>query len=151
MSRWITIAIADLYNSKVAALIDAANSVALGAGQTDRVTGTIADVTLEIRRKVAKSNTLDVNTAAIPGGLKTLAIDIIYCRLKLALEMPLSDDERLTLKQRNLDLDRIADGKDMVDQPDNPEASGSVMQSANPVQSSADYRRATKCKMDGLI
>jgi len=70
MSNWIAIAKSDLYNSKCAALIDAADSVALGQGQTDRTTGVMADVTLEIRRRVAKSNQLDANTAAIPGGLK---------------------------------------------------------------------------------
>jgi len=151
MSKWIAITIADLYNSQVAPLIDAANSVALGANQADRVTGTIADVTLEIRRKVAKSNSLDMDGTKIPGGLKTLAIDIIYCRLKTALQMELSQDERDTLKRRVDDLDRIADGKDMVDSPDNPEPSGAVMQSANPVESHAQPRKATAHKLGGLI
>ena len=151
MSRWIAITKADLYNSKAAPLIDAANSQALGTGQTDRVTGAIADVTLEIRRKVACSNQLDIDTTKIPGGLKTLAVDLIYCRLKVALEQELSEDERNTLKARQRDLDRIADGKDMVDQPDNPENSGLVMQSANPVQFKADRRRASSRKMKGLI
>ena len=127
MSNWISITKADLYNSKVAALIDAADSASLGQGQQDRTTGIIADVTLEIRRRVAKANQLDQNTAAIPGGLKPLAVDIIYCRLKVALEMELTDDERLFLKQRSDQLDRIADGRDVVDPPDNPMA-------ANPVQ-----------------
>jgi len=67
MSNWISITKADLYNSKVAALIDAADSASLGQGQQDRITGIIADVTLEIRRRVAKANQLDQNTAAIPG------------------------------------------------------------------------------------
>ena len=151
MSNWISITIADLYNSKAAPLIDAANSAVLGAGQTDRVTGIISDVTLEIRRKVAKSNQLDVDITKIPGGLKTLAVDLIYCRLKIALEMELSKDEHYTLEQRQRDLDRIADGKDMVDAPDNPEASGTVMQSANPIQSSAAPRRASHHSLDGLV
>ena len=127
MSNWITITKADLYNSKVAALIDAANSVSLGAGQTDRTTGIIADVTMEIRRRVARANQVDANASAIPGGLKPLAVDMIYCRLKIALEMQLTEDERLALKQRENQLDRIADGRDVVDPPDNPIA-------ANPVQ-----------------
>jgi len=128
MSNWITITKADLYNSKIAALIDAADSASLGQSQADRTTGIIADVTLEIRRRVAKSNQLDQNTAAIPGGLKPLAVDLIYCRLKVALEMELTDDERAALKARHNELDRIADGRYVVDPPDNPIA-------ANPVQS----------------
>lgn len=132
MSRWITITKADLYNTKVAALIDAADTVMLGDHQSDRTTGVIADVTLEIRRKVARANQLDSNAAAIPGGLKTLALDLIFCRLKLALEMPLSEDERSLLKQRNNDLDRIADGKDLVDPPDNPIAANFPQAQAQP-------------------
>jgi hypothetical protein len=124
MSNWITIAKADLYNSKAAALIDAADQLSLGPGQTDRSTGIIADVTMEIRRRVAKCNQLDQNLAAIPGGLKPLAVDLIYCRLKSAMELSLTDDERLLLKQREGQLERIADGKDMVDPPDNPLVAG---------------------------
>jgi len=120
MSNWITIAKQDLYNSKVAALIDAADSASLGQGQADRTTGIIADVVLEIRRRVAKCHRLDANTAAIPGGLKPLAVDVIFCRLKVALEMELTEDERHTLDRREQQLDRIADGHDVVEPPDNP-------------------------------
>ncbi len=130
MSNWIVIAKADLYNSKAAALIDAADSVSLGSGQTDRTTGVVADVTLEIRRRVAKCNQLDQNPAAIPGGLKPLAVDLIYCRLKNALELPLTDDERLFLNQREDQLDRIADGCEVVEPPDSP-------MPANPMQALA--------------
>jgi hypothetical protein len=52
--------------------------------------------------------------------LKPLAVDVIYCRLKNALEMPLTEDERLFLKQRENQLERIANGQDVVDPPDNP-------------------------------
>ena len=118
--NWITLTIQDLYNSKVAALIDAANSVALGAGQTDRITGTIADVTLSIRRQCARVNLLDADTTKIPGGLKTVAIDVIYCRLKRALEMELSEDERNELKRGEDTFLRIGEGKEFIDPPDTP-------------------------------
>ncbi len=150
MPNWITIAKADLYNSKVAPLIDAGNTVSLGAGQTDRTTGIIADVTLEIRRKIASCNQLDQDVTKIPGGLKPLAVDIIYCRLKVALEMELSEAERDSLKARQRELDRIADGKDMVDAPDNPIPSG-MIQASNSVQYKSSRRRASHRKLDGLI
>jgi len=127
MSNWISLTKADLYNSKTAALIDAADSVSLGSGQTDRATGILADVTLEIRRRVSKSNQLDQNPGTLPAGLKPLAIDLAYCRLKNTLELPLTDDERLFLKQREMQLDRIADGRDVVEPPDTP-------MPANPVE-----------------
>ena len=126
MSNWITLTKADLYNSKASALVDAANSVSLGAGQTDRVTGILADVTSEIRRKVARCNQLDASLSAIPAGLKNCAVDIIYCRLKVALEMDLSQAERDSLAARERELNRVADGKDLVDAPDHPIAAGMV-------------------------
>ena len=66
MNNWITLTKADLYNSKVAALIDAADAVSLGQSQTDRSSGVIGDVTLEIRRRVARCNQLDQDTTKIP-------------------------------------------------------------------------------------
>ena len=132
MSNWITITIADLYNSQAATLIDAANTVSLGNGQASRVPGIIADVTLEIRRKVARCNQLDANPAAIPGGLKPLAVDIIYCRLKIALQMDLTQAERDSLARRERELDRVADGRDLVDPPDNPIAANMTQGVAAP-------------------
>jgi len=120
MSNWITITKADLYNSKAARLIIAADTKSLAPGQTDRSTGVIADVTLEIRRKVARCNQLDQDVTKIPGGLKPLAVDLIFCRLKVAMEQDLSEAEREIMRARQRDLDRVANGDDMVEQPDNP-------------------------------
>jgi len=141
MSNWIAITKADLYNSKVAALIDAANTTSLGAGQQDRTTGVIADVTLEIRRKVGRCNVVDQDTTKIPGGLKPLAVDLIFCRLKIALEMDLSESERSIMTARQRDLDRIADGKDMVDAPDNPIAAPVVQDIPAPAFGDKPHRR----------
>jgi len=149
MSNWITITKADLYNSKVAALIDAADTASLGAGQPDRSTGVIADVTLEIRRRVAKSNQLDQNASAIPAGLKPLAVDLVYCRLKNALELALSEDERLFLKQRELQLERVADGRDVVEPPDNPIAANPLQAVAQPSFGRGRAREFTKGAQEG--
>ena len=120
MSNWITITKVDLYDAKAAALVDAADTAQLGSGQASRSTQVITDVTAEIRRKVAKCNQLDQNTAAIPGGLKNCAIDIIIARLKVSLEQELTKAESDGLLARERELNRIADGKDLVDPPDNP-------------------------------
>ena len=149
MSNWITIAKADLYNSKSATLIDAADTQALGAGQTGRTAGIIADVTLEIRRKVSRCNQLDQVTTAIPGGLKPLAVDIIFCRIKTALEMELSQDERALLNRREAELDRIADGKDLVDPPDNPIVAAFNQAVAQPVTVDR-HRNFSRCEQEGL-
>lgn len=150
MSNWISITKADLYNSKVSALIDAADSVMLGDNQSDRTSGVIADVILEIRRRVSKCHQLDVDASKIPAGLKPLAVDIIFCRLKIALEMQLSQDERDALSRRQSELDRIADGKDPVETPDNPIPSA-VNTAGAGVSSQAAPRRGKRKQMEGLI
>lgn len=146
---WITITKSDLYNSKVAALIDAADAVSLAAGQADRSTGVIADVTMEIRRRVSQCNYVDQDVTKIPAGLKPLAIDIIFCRLKTALEQELNQDERATLDRRQRELDRIADGKDPVDAPDNPIVTDS-MTGGTGIQSKAGRRHFKPHELSGL-
>lgn len=152
MSRWIPITKANLYDAKVAALIDAADTAALGNGQTARSPGIIQGVVDDIRRKIAscKRNRLDVDTTAIPDGLKNLATDLIIARLKNAIEQELSQDERnaVTLHERN--LNRIAEGLDVVEQPDNPLASFTEMQTSSGVTATASERKASRDTMDGL-
>lgn len=132
MSNWIAITIIDLYDAKAAALVDAADSLELGAGQASRSAQVIADVTAEIRRKVARCNQLDQDPTKIPGGLKNCALDIIIARLKVALEQELTAAETEGLKARERELNRIADGKDLVDPPDNPIAANMTQAIADP-------------------
>ena len=119
---WISITKATLYDSKAAALIDACDTAALGTGQTDRATGIIQGVVDDVRRKVAscRRNLLDADTTTIPQGLRNQAVDVVIGRLKVALELDLSEDERQTLARHERDLNRVANGDDVVDQPDNP-------------------------------
>jgi hypothetical protein len=148
MSNWITITKIDLYDAKAAALVDAADSVQLGAGQSDRTTQVIADVTAEIRRKVARSNQLDQDVTKIPGGLKNLALDIIIARLKTSLEQELTPAEMKGLEAHERELNRIADGKDLVDPPDNPIAPNMTQATAQP-SFGHRHRDFTKRKQDG--
>jgi hypothetical protein len=120
MSNWLPITKANLYDAKVAALVDACDTAALGAGQANRSTNIIQDVVYEIRRKIAshQRNQLDADTTKIPQGLMNMAMDMILARLKIALEIDLGEDERKQLERHAKNLDRIAEGKDVVDQPD---------------------------------
>ena len=149
MSNWISITKQALYDSKAAAFIDAADSVQLGAGQAGRSTGVIADVVAEIRRKVARCNALDQDATKIPEGLKTLAADLIVARLKIALEQELTDDEKQGLDRHERELNRIADGKDLVDPPDNPMPAG-MSQAQVSAQYEAGRRKFTDHKLSGL-
>jgi hypothetical protein len=149
MSNWIVIAEVDLYDAKAAALVEAADSVQLGPGQESRSAQVIADVTAEIRRKVARCNQLDQNVAAIPGGLKNCALDIIIARLKIALEQELTSDEKEGLKARERELNRIADGKDLVDPPDNPMPANMTQAIAQPSMGHWRHRDFTLGQQDG--
>jgi hypothetical protein len=152
MPNWIPITIATLYEAKVAKLIDAADSRALKAGQPNRSAGIIQAVVNDIRRKIAscKRNRLDVDTTAIPDGLKNMAVDFIIGRLKVSIEQELSQDERNQVATHERNLNRIASGDDVVEQPDNPLASYTEMQVSYGVTAKAGRRRATREKMDGL-
>lgn len=121
MPNWISITVANLYDAKVGALVDACRTQALAANQVDRSPGLIQDVVNDIRRKVAshQRNQLDSDVTTIPQGLKGLAMDLILAKLKGALEMELNKDEATNVSRHDATLNRIADGKDVVDAPDN--------------------------------
>jgi len=147
MSNWITIVKLDLYNAKAAVLVDAADNVQLGVGQASRSAQVIADVTTEIRRKIARVTTLDQDVTKIPGGLKSAAVDIIVARLKISLEQELSQDERDTLKRRTQEINDVRDGKDFVDPPDNPATE--TFEQAQPAPSFGDTPCRRKNRENG--
>ena len=122
MPNWISITTATLNEAKIAALIEACSTAALGDGQESRAPGIIQGVVDEIRRKVAscKSNRVDGDLTTIPKGLRDMAVDLIIARLKKAVEMDLTEDERKAIDRHQKNLDRIADCDDVVDQPDDP-------------------------------
>jgi hypothetical protein len=122
MPNWIPITIDTLYEAKIAALIDACSSAAKKAGQPDRVAGIIQGVVDYVRRKVGScaSNQVDADLTTIPKGLRDLTVDLIIARLKGALEEPLTDGEQKVIDRHEANLNRIAECKDVVDQPDTP-------------------------------
>lgn len=148
---WISITIDTLKEAKVAALIEACDSEALGSGQDNRAAGIIQGVVDEIRRKVAscQTNRVDSDLTKIPKGLRDLAVDFIIARLKNSLELPLTEDESRALSRRENDLNRIADCKDVVDQPDDPIEP--EVESTVPSPSFEEVcRKFTKNTQDGL-
>jgi hypothetical protein len=122
MANWIAITVDTLYEAKVAALIRAGSTAAKAAGQADRAAGIIQGVVTEIRRKIASrpNNQVDSDTTKIPAGLRDMAVDFIIFRLKLAIEQEPSDAEREQIRRHETNLNRIAECKDVVEQPDDP-------------------------------
>jgi glutamate racemase len=119
---WITITKETLYDAKIAALIDACDTAATASSQSEgRAASIIQGVVNEIRNAVAtcKGNQVDADTATIPESLRDLAVDLVMARLKGALEMELTQDERDTITERRRQLRDIAACNLVVDQPDN--------------------------------
>lgn len=115
---WITITKETLYEAKVAALIDACDSAALG-DQAERAAGIIQGVINEVRNAVAScsSNKVDADTTKVPDGLRDLTVDLIIARLKGTLEIPLTKDESDNITWRRSQLKAVAAGDLVVDQP----------------------------------
>lgn len=119
---WIAITTDTLYEAKVAALIDAADASALAAGQSNRAAGIIQGVVNEVRNSVAScaNNQVDQDTTTVPSSLRDLVVDLVIARLKGAVELPLTEDERDNLVERRRQLREIAACTLVVDQPDTP-------------------------------
>lgn len=119
---WIPITTDTLKEAKIAALIDACDSAALGDGQMNRADGLIAGVVKDIRNYVStcKRNRVEEDISTIPESLRDLAVDLIIARLKGAIEQPLTEDERNNLIDRRRQLRDIAKCELAVDQPQNP-------------------------------
>lgn len=119
---WQAITIDTLREAKIAALIDACDSVGLAEGQANRAAGLIAKVVTRVRRKVAScaSNRVDEDETTVPAGLVGDTVKLVIAELKNSVEEALTDDEQNELRRINSDLNRIAECKDAVDQPDTP-------------------------------
>jgi hypothetical protein len=151
MSRWIPITIDTLHEAKVAALVDALSSSAKADGQADRAPGIIQGVVNYVRRKVEsnRANRIDADETTIPTGVRDIAVDIILARLKNALEMSLTQDERTALDRAESNLNRIAAGDDVVEQPDTV-GEPAAQSTAGTPSFAGRTRRDIRAERDGL-
>lgn len=150
MANWIQITTDTLKEAKVAALIDACDSAALGDGQANRAAGIIQGVVDEIRAAVAscQANQTDSDLTKIPKSLRDCAVDLIVARLKKAIEQPLTDDEARDVTERRRQLRDVASCTLVVDQPD--DAVAPEVESTVPSPSfDSRCREFTKRKQDG--
>lgn len=118
--RWISITVSDLEDAKIAKLVTALGTKALGDGQTDPSPRIIQAIVTDIRRKISscRTNRVDADETRIPASLLTLATDLIIFRLKNRLESELTTDEARNLEIHTQTLNRIAACTDVVEQPD---------------------------------
>lgn len=95
MSAWVEITVDGIKDRKLADLVDALRTAALGENQPDPTPNIIAVVTERIRTEVGScaSNTLDPNPSKIPASLLAIGVRMCIRELKGRLELALSDDE----------------------------------------------------------
>ena len=150
MSRWISITIDDLNNAKIASLVDALRTAALASGQPERSADIIQRVVDRVRRKIASNhaNRLDADETTIPRGLKDDTILLIIGKLKNALEEDQTQVEIDEIARIDRDLNRIADGKDTVEQPD--DAIEPPVEAGSPSPSVTECRREKLNRSRGL-
>ena len=135
MSNWTTISVADLNDTKVAAMVDALRSSALADGQSDPSARIIQEVVSRIRAEIkgCYKNKLDIDTAKIPNSLKDLACRMIIRLLKNRLELALTEDERSDKRSDERFLERISRCEVPISTPDQPTDSGEVQPPPTPV------------------
>lgn len=122
MSNWTAIAVADLKDVKVSALVEALRTAALGSGQDDPVEESIANVVARIRAEIkgCAANQLDSDTTKIPNDLKGLACRMVVREMQSRLQIPLNEDERQEKRDDLRYLERIAACDVPVAAPDDP-------------------------------
>jgi len=152
MPAWITLSLADLNDARVAELVEALRTEALGSGQTDPMARTIQMVIDEVRRCIAfcPRTPLDADTTAIPAGLKDMAVQKIVRTLKGRLLLPLSDDEKEAEKLYQKRLEQLTRCEWPVDIPATPITTTPVQPSGGVSLVNSSTRQASRAKLAGL-
>jgi phage gp36-like protein len=151
MPTWIALAEGDILAAKAGALVAAARTAALAAGQADPLYGALANVTARIRAEIAAGGrtVLAADPEALPPSLVALGARMVVRELQGRIDVfdgvPLSDSDKESWRQDVRYLERIARGEITVESSDAPEAVPSVQApspspliSANPRGRSGD-------------
>ena len=119
---WITITIDTLKEAKVAALIEACDSAALGESQDNRAAGKIQGVVDLVRNAIkgCPSRRVDEDETTIPAALRDLAVKLIIAELKDAIEQELTDYETDSVAWARRELTAIRSCDYPIETPDTP-------------------------------
>jgi hypothetical protein len=152
MSNWTTITEPDLKDAKLADLVEAYKTAALGDGQADPIPNVIANVVARIRAEIkgCAKNILDLDTGKIPTDLKSLAARMVCRELQSRLRLPLKDDERDERRSDERYLERIAKCEVPVAVPDNPETTATTQASTVRPATSTPARKFSITEQEGL-
>lgn len=151
-AAWIIVSAGDLEDYLVAAQLSALRSAALGDSQGDPFDKVMPDVAAEIRRMVesCSRNVLSATANAIPPELKKAACYLIIEALQVRIpSLKLSGDQKEQIKKAEEKLVRIAECKEVVTTPLDPEAH-QAQQSGGITLANSTCREATREKMSGI-
>lgn len=118
MANWTSITVDDLKAAGHGAIIDRAQTVAVGG--VDPVAEAIAESVARVRRAVARKNAVDADVAKVPNSLKALTVRMALYTLMRRIRMPLSDDDKAQRTDDGKDIEGIAAKAGLVETPDNP-------------------------------
>jgi phage gp36-like protein len=149
--NWLAITTDDLNDTKVAALVTALRSSALGSGQDDPVEEMIATVTARIRAEVGACprNQVDSDTTKIPASLKRLGCRMVAFEMMGRLQIELNEDERDERRSDIRLLERIAKCELAIEIPDTP-VPAEVQKGSTIEVVTETPRQATRDKLKGL-
>jgi hypothetical protein len=123
MPAWTTIQLSDLNNYLAGAQVTALNTAALASGQTDRFTNLMTDMVNRIRARIESCprNHLSATPLTVPPELKWVACYLILEAMQTATPgLKLTDDQRAQIASAAQQLDRVANGQDVVSTPPDP-------------------------------
>lgn len=136
---------------KVAALVSALRTAALGVGQGDPVEVIKSQVVDVVRRKVAacRTNQVESTPDTVPASLLPIACRMILRAAKDRLEIELTDDERKQWDKDDRELDAVASCAMPIDAAAAPVAP-SVQQTQPTPTIKARPRRFSGAQQDGV-
>ena len=148
---WIAITDDDLNDAKLAPLVEALRSSALGSGQADPVDAIVGKVVTEVRKAIAAGGVAVDSASAltVPPSLVSMTCRLVMWEAKGRLELDRDydkDDHREDLKT----LERLRKGDEAVEPPDAGEVQELSTGVANVVISSRE-RVATRQNLSGLL
>lgn len=147
---WITLSVDDVLPGLSSVEATAHRTGLLSAGQSDPLIALLSSVTEEVRSRVAAcpNNSLDADTATIPGECRYHAAALARYRLLSRLPLEIQESRMIEYREALRFLDKVADCKVTIAQPES--VSGEVIARQAGPQITARTRQFTRALQDGI-
>lgn len=150
-AAWINLVATDLEDYLVAAQVSAMRTAALGDSQGDPFDKVMPDVVRDMRRKIESCprNVLSATADSIPPELKKAACYLIIEALEGRLKLKVTEDQRKQIDKAEKQMERIADCKEVVTAPLDPEEHQG-QQSGGVTVVNSTCREASRERLNGI-